>query len=289
MRPDLIVVGDVMIDVGVVAGELAGGGDVHGEVLVRPGGSAANAAVWAAAEGIRVRLHGKVGDDLAGRLLREALTERGVEAALGVEPGARTGAVLSVRVPGDRSMVADRGANAHLSPQDLPDSLEAAAVLVSGYLMFHPGSEPAARAALDRAAAEHVAVDAASWPLLHAYGRARFLQATEPATLLFANEREAEILADRTGEEALVPLGSSYGTIAMKMGARGAVVTSGGRVHRIGSPAIEEADPTGAGDAFDGVLLAGLARGASIEQAAGAACEAGARAAASLTSWPATP
>jgi sugar/nucleoside kinase (ribokinase family) len=287
--PDLIVVGDVMVDVGVAAGELSRGGDVHGEVLVRPGGSAANAAAWAAAQGIAVRLHGKVGDDLAGRLLREALVERGVDAALAVDPQERTGAVLSVRDPGDRSMVADRGANARLSPDDLPDRLEAAAVLVSGYLLFHPGSEPAALAALERAAADHVAIDAASWPLVRDYGQARFLQATEPATLLFANEREAEALAGHGGDEGAVALGRSFETVAVKMGARGAVVATGGVLRRIGSPVVEETDPTGAGDAFDGVLLAGLVRGASLEDAAREACAAGARAASSPSSWPEAP
>jgi sugar/nucleoside kinase (ribokinase family) len=284
--PDLIVVGDVMVDVGVDAGELSRGGDVHGEVRLRPGGSAANAAVWAASTGAHVRLHGRVGDDLPGHLLARELEERGVEPALAVDPSARTGAVLSVREPGERSMVADRGANARLSPGDLPDRLEAGAVLVSGYLLFHPGSEPAARAALDRAEAGHVAVDAASWPLVRDYGADRFLEATAPATLLLANDREAEILAGAPGEDAVPVLLGSYACVAVKMGARGALIASADGMEQVGTPAVDEADPTGAGDAFDGVLLAALARGSALAEAARAACEAGARAAASPDPWP---
>ena len=41
---DVVTVGDVMIDVRVDSDGLEEGGDVHGRVLVRPGGSAANAA-----------------------------------------------------------------------------------------------------------------------------------------------------------------------------------------------------------------------------------------------------
>src|SRR6266540_1287072 len=175
--PDVIVVGDVMTDVMVDADQLARGGDVHGEVRVRPGGAGANAAAWAAAAGASVRLHGAVGDDLAGRVLRDAFIERGVEFVPRVDPKARTGAMLVVRQPGDRSMVAHRGANATLTPEDLPARLEATAVLVSGYLLFDPGSEATALAALDRAAAETVAVDAASWPLIGPYGHDRFLEA----------------------------------------------------------------------------------------------------------------
>ncbi len=79
---DLITVGDVMFDVHVHAPALKRGGDVHGRVRLQPAGTSANAAVWAAWDGADVRVHGCVGDDLTGRLLREALAERGVDAAL---------------------------------------------------------------------------------------------------------------------------------------------------------------------------------------------------------------
>jgi sugar/nucleoside kinase (ribokinase family) len=289
VRPDVIAVGDVMLDVAVDAEELARGGDVHGEVVVRPGGSASNAAVWAAAEGATVRLHGRVGDDLAGRLLRESLEERGVEAALAVDPDARTGAVMVARETWERSMVADRGANARLSPEDLPDVLEAGAVLVSGYLLFHPGSEAAGRAALERARAQHVAVDAASWPLLRDLGPGRFLAAVAPSTVLLLNGKEAETLAGPDPEAAAAKLAERFALVAVKLGSEGVVVATTDGVRRYPVEPVEEADPTGAGDAFDGVLLAALSRGSPLEDAVGRACAAGALVAASDSSWPERP
>ena len=289
MRPDVIAVGDVMLDVAVDAEELARGGDVHGDVVVRPGGSASNAAVWAAAEGAKVRLHGRVGDDLAGRLLRESLEEHGVEAALAVDPDVRTGAVMVARETWERSMVADRGANARLSPDDLPDVLEAGAVLVSGYLLFHPGSEAAGRAALERARAEHVAVDAASWPLLRDLGPGRFLLAAGPASVLLLNGKEAETLAGPDPEAAAAKLAERFALVAVKLGSQGVVVAAAGGVRRYPVEPVEEADPTGAGDAFDGVLLAALTLGAPLEEAVGRASAAGARVAASDSSWPGRP
>jgi sugar/nucleoside kinase (ribokinase family) len=285
-RPDLIVVGDVMIDVSVSGGALAQGGDVHGEVLLRPGGSGPNAAVWAAAAGVRVRLHGRIGSDIAGRMLCEALRERGVEPAVVVDPEAPTGAMLVVRQAGERSMVAGRGANARFGPSDLPERLEAQAVLVSGYLLFHPDSEPAARLALQRAAAPVVAVDASSWPLVRAYGRDRFVEATRPANVLLANEREAFALTGLHGDEAAMALGGRYETVCVKLGEGGAAVAHAGRVLRVASPSVDEVDPTGAGDAFDGMLLARLVRGDRIEQAVVDACAAGARVAAGGETWP---
>ena len=49
---------------------------------------------------------------------------------------------------------------------------------------------------------------------------------------------------------------------------------------------IVEVDPTGAGDAFDGVLLAAFARGAEPEKVLQRACHAGALVAASAQTWP---
>lgn len=285
-RPNLIVIGDVMIDVSVASGVLASGGDVHGDVRLRPGGSGPNAAVWAAASGMRVRLHGRIGSDVAGRMVCEALQERGVDPALTVDRDASTGAMLVVHQPGERSMVANRGANARFAAGDMPSLLEADAVLVSGYLLFHPDSEPAARLALERAGASLVAVDAASWPLVQRYGRDRFLETTEAADVILANEREAHVLTGLEGEAAVLALGAQYRIACVKLGSSGAAVAHDGRIIRVPSPTVEEVDPTGAGDAFDGVFISGLIRGQTMPDALAGACDAGARVAAAGETWP---
>ncbi len=283
---DLICVGDLMLDVRVEAGALAPGGDVHGRVAVRPGGSAANAAAWAAWAGAEAGLLGRVGDDVAGRVLREALAERGVRADLVVDPEAPTGAMLVVLEAGERSMVADRGANARLSPSDLPEVLRAGAVLVSGYALLQEGSRQAGLAALERAEAALVAVDAASWPLVDSHGPERFLRDAARANVLFANEREAEALTGRRGAEAARALGERHRIAAVKLGRRGAVVCADGEVIEQPAEEVPEVDPTGAGDAFDGVLLAELVRGATLEAALARACHAGALQVSSGCGWP---
>ncbi len=283
---DLITVGDLMIDVRVETGVLARGGDVHGRVLVQPGGSAANAAVWGAWAGARTGLHGKVGDDVGGRVLREAVAERGVEPYLAVDPEAATGTMLVVHEAGERSMVADRGANARLVPEDLPEEIRAGAVLVSGYLLLHEGSRPAALAALGRSEARYVGVDPASWPLVEALGVERFLTETEPANVVLANELEARTLTGEEDELAARALGERYAVAVVKLGARGAVVCADGEVFRGPGEPVVEIDPTGAGDAFDGAFLASLARGASPREALGLACRAGALQVSSVRSWP---
>jgi sugar/nucleoside kinase (ribokinase family) len=283
---DVVTVGDVMIDVRVQAEALEEGGDVHGRVLVRPGGSASNAAVWAVEAGATARVHGRVGSDVAGALLRDELIARGVEPALAMDPGADTGTMLVVHEPRERSMVADRGAGGRLSAEDLPATIEAGAVLVSGYTLLHEPTSDAARAALERARARFVAVDAASWPMLRSFGVDRFLDACAPATMLLANEREAESLTGRRGEDAADALGARFPVACVKLGETGAVMSWEGLVIRLSSDPVDEVDPTGAGDAFDGVLLASLVRGRSPGDALAAACRAGARVAASEETWP---
>jgi ribokinase len=284
---DLIVVGDVMIDVRTDAPSLARGGDVHGRVVLAPGGTSANAAVWAVWDGASARVHARVGDDLAGRLLEASLAERGVDPSLRFDADAPTGTMLVVVEAGERSMVADRGANARLAPEDLPPSLEAGAVLVSGYLVLHPATSEVGLEAIRRADAPFVAVDAASWPLLETFGVERFLDRTAAATAILANDREAEILTERGGADAARTLGERFRVAAVKRGSVGAVLVVDGACVEASAEPIVEVDPTGAGDAFDGVLLAALARGAEPEDALRRACHAGALVAASDRNWPA--
>ena len=222
---DLVCVGDVMLDIRVDAEALKRGGDVHGRVLMQPGGTSANAAVWARWAGATAAVLGRVGDDLQGRTLRQALVERGRRAVRSrPTPRLRPGTMLVVHEPGERSMVADRGANARLAPEDLPASIEAGAVLVSGYLLLQEPGHEAAVAALERASARFVAVEAASWPLVERFGAARFFEATSHASVVVANDLEAEVLTGRRGAEAASELGERYRVAAVKMDRRGAVL-----------------------------------------------------------------
>ena len=283
---DLECVGDVMLDIRVDADSLRKGGDVHGRVRLQPGGTSANAAVWAAWSGATARVHARIGDDLAGRTLQASLRERGVEAALTIDPAEPTGTMLVLHEPGERSMVADRGANARLRPEDLPAPLAGGAVLVSGYLLLHSEGHETAVAALGRADSPLVAVETASWPLLESFGVDRFFEVTAGIDVLLANDREARSLTRLEAGEAAQALGERYRIVAVKLGDRGAALIAEGVRYDAPAEPVDELDPTGAGDAFDGVLLASLARGAEPADALSRACHAGAQVASSLSAWP---
>jgi ribokinase len=223
-------------------------------VRVGPGGSAFNVARWAAEHGAEASVVGRVGDDAAGRMVVGELAACGVQSEVGIDPDAPTGSFLLV----DGAIRADRGANARLRPEHLPD-LAADVVLVSGYL---PAETVAA--ALERARASWVALDA---------GR---LSDPPRADVVLANEVTARRLTGAGPEEAARRLAEGSRLACVTLGARGAVAASGGRLERVAEPSGSTADVPGSGDAFAAALLLALARGAPLADALGEAGRAGA-------------
>lgn len=273
MPRDLIAIGDVMLD-GTLP-EPVPGRRVHGRIELRAGGSAVNVARAAARLGARTAVVGRIGADAAGRLVADALADDGVEDLLARDAGAQTGCAVVV---GDDAVVADPGASARFAPEDLPESLEAQAVIVSGYSLLHQGSEAAARVALERAQATWLAVDAASSRLLEAFGVDRFLDATGSADVLFANADEGRALTGLDGEEAARALSGRYRIACVKLGSAGAVAAAAGSVARASALPLERTELFGAGDAFAGGFLVALSRGATLQAALREGCAAAATA-----------
>jgi sugar/nucleoside kinase (ribokinase family) len=280
-----------MVDVAVEAPALARGGDVAGAVRLGAGGSAANVAAWAVAAGGRARLVAGRGDDLAGRLLAAALEERGIGLHPAAPAGSVTGAMLVVMEAGERTFVADPGANLDLRQGDVVTGLDgAAAVFVSGYPLLRPatrGAAMAAAAAAGRAGTPAV-VDAASWPLLGGGAGEPVLAAAALAGTLLANRDEAAALAGpRDPEAAGTRLAGRVGTVVVKCGAAGVVVWAVGRpATPVPAPPVAVVDVTGAGDAFAAAYLLARAGGADPAEAARAGTRLAARAVTTRGAWP---
>lgn len=246
--PRLVAVGDLLVDVTV-----RGGKEHDARISLRPGGSAANVAVWAVHLGADATVVGRIGADIAGRAIRAALDERGVQAHLSEDPDVATGTF--VLAEGERWV--DRGANASLEPAHLPSSIEADVVVISPYV-----SAATAQAAARRAQA----------PWVVAVGRP-----LDEANAVILNEREAQALQGSRARFALT---------CITRGARGAVATLEGRHASAEPPDVLAGDATGAGDAFSAGLLTSLARGADLADALVEACRCGAQAVALPMGWP---
>jgi sugar/nucleoside kinase (ribokinase family) len=268
----VVVVGDVATDVvAVLSGEPAPGSDRPATIRTRGGGAGANVAVHLARSGVPVVLAGCVGDDAAGRELATELAGAGVGLALRTVPGAATGTVVSLVEPGgERSMLADRGANLALRAADLPPLAGGDHLHLSGYALLDPGPRPAALAALAaaRAAGCTVSVDPASGGPLRAHGTDRWLADTAGATVLLPNAEEAVLLTGCAApEEAARALAGRHRVVAVSLGAEGALWAADGElVHRPAHPA-RVLDTTGAGDAFTAGLLAAWLAGRAPAEA----------------------
>ncbi len=250
MMVRFVAVGELLVDV-IAAGE---GHDAR--IRVHPGGSAYNAAVTAAAAGAQATAIGTVGDDPAGHMIVGELEAHDVRAKVTVD-GGKTG----VFVLSGGEILVDRGVSHELT---LPDTVEADAVLVSGYL---PSSTIAE--ALARARASWVALDAARLERLPPGGNA-----------LIADHEAAGRLTGREPEAAVRLLGEHHRLACVTSGPLGAVAVLDGELERARVTEPVDRDTPGSGDAFAAVLLIELARGAPLAEALAEACRWGARAAA---------
>ena len=151
---DLIAVGDVMLD-GTLPAPVAGG-RVHGRIELARGRVGSERALAAARLGARAAVSAGSARTPPAGWWRTSSPRPASRRCSRSTTDAPTGCVVVV---GGTSIVADPGASARLAPDDLPATLEAGAVLVSGYTLLQRGSEPAARAALERARTDWLAVD----------------------------------------------------------------------------------------------------------------------------------
>jgi ribokinase len=257
----------------VLSGQPAPGSDRPAAIRTRGGGAGANVAAHLAQLGTQVVLVGCIGDDTAGHGLAAELTAAGVHLALRVVPGGVTGTIVSLVEPGgQRSMLADRGANLALRPDDVPAPAAGGHLHLSGYPLLAPGPRTAGLAALGAAVAAGctVSLDPASTGPLTAYGVDRWLADTAAATLVLPNADEARLLTGCADPaDAARALAVRHPIAAVTLGADGALWASGGTlVHRPAQPA-DVVDTTGAGDAFAaGLLAAWLAGGRQVDPAA---------------------
>ncbi len=271
----VVVVGDLMTDtVARAALPLAKGSDTPAAVSTHGGGSGANIAAWLAVDGGEVAFVGRRGADIAGRNRDMELMGYGVDARLVMDPERPTGnCVVMITHKGDNTMLSDPGANAALSPDDLPKDLftPGCHLHVSGYTLLNEGSRPAAITAIDyaRRADMSISVDGASVAPLERVGAEPYLDLTNGATLLFVNASQAAVLTGRDdpGQAARV-LTAWYPQVVVKMGPDGALFANG-RPDPIRAPAqaIEQfMDGTGSGDAFcAGFLMSWLDKKPPLE------------------------
>jgi sugar/nucleoside kinase (ribokinase family) len=265
--PDVLVLGEANVDLIARAADpmpVYGQEKLLHDLALTVGSSACIFACQAAKLGLRTALVSVVGDDEFGRYLLRALGECGVDTAR-VERSSRlkTGVTLSLTTPGDRAMLTYPGTIGALESAAVdPRWLEQARhVHVASYFLQAALAaglpELLARA---RRAGTTVSLDTGWDPAERWDGG---LQATLAEVDLFLpNETEAlNISGQASVWAALAELAGRIPTVAVKLGAEGAIARSGAEMAQVPAIAVEVVDTTGAGDSFDAGFVYGYLQG----------------------------
>ncbi len=300
----VVVVGSVNVDLVVVASRLPGPGQTvtGGDVARHHGGKGGNQAVAAARLGADVAFVGAVGDDDFGVAARAALVTEGIDVThLLVAPRPTGVALIVVDEQAENLIAVAPGANAAPTPASVTAALLALAIGPGDVVLVSCEIPPEAiRAALAAARA------AGATSVLNPAPADRLDPATIVlADVLTPNEGELALLAGgvtgrpgagadagaatadagaaTTDEQPAATAGAADvevlarrllardagRAVVVTLGAAGALaVPADGQALAIPALHVVPVDTTGAGDAFNGALAAGLGAGLPLNAAA---------------------
>ena len=243
------------------------------------GGDSSNFAIAAARQGARVGYFSALGDDAHGRMLRALWDAEGVDHA-DVRTDAAAFTAIYFVTHGERGhefhFYRSGSAASRLRPIDMPRERIASAKVLhlsgislaisadacdTGYAAIHAA----------RAAGVQVSFDTNLRLKLWTIDRARAVMADVMRLIDICLPSYDDVLA-LTGigdPDALVDHCLALGakTVALKLGAQGAIVADVHQRHRIAAFPCKPADATGAGDAFGGAFVARLVAGDTLHDA----------------------
>jgi sugar/nucleoside kinase (ribokinase family) len=238
---------------------------------VMPGGQVATAVVACQTWGLRTRYVGKLGDDSAAKLHRDAFDRVGTEAQLVTVPGGTSPqSVILVDGGGERTVLCRRDERLVLHPEDLNRSwIESArALLVDGY--DTAAATVAARWA--RAAGIPVIAD-----LDELYAGVEDL-IENIDYLIVSRDFPCRLMADSNMERALRRMQARFGCrlTAATLGPDGVLAWDGTQFQHSAAYRVPVLDTTGAGDIFHAGFIYGLLQGWSLERQLDFSCAAAA-------------
>ena len=258
---DVCVVGSANLDIVATSVRLPGPGEtvLGTSYAEHAGGKGLNQAVAAARAGARTAFVGAVGDDDAGRRLRDALVDAGADVSALLVAALPTGrAVITVDDRGENSIVVVPGANTAVTGVSLPRSR---VVLVQ--LEILPTAVAAALRAGRAMGAVTILNPAPAGPL--------DVELLGLVDVLVPNEHELAAIEPPT---ALLARG--VGAVVTTLGGAGVRVLTAARAWHQAALPVRPIDTTAAGDAFCGALAARLAAGDALDAAVRFAAAAGA-------------
>ena len=229
------------------------------------GGMVSTALVTLSRLGVSTAYAGKVGDDTAGRVVKEEFDRFGVDSAhLIMEPGASTpvSMILVDKSTGQRTIMAG-GSSVEMSPSEVPAELVASAK----YLHLDNTNRQAALAAARLARESGVPVVLDADTVSPADDLEVLLRSTDYliTSRVFADELTG-LTDPAEAAKSLVGYGSSVTVVTL--GEEGSYTLAGDRSFHTPAFPVEVVDTTGAGDVFHGAFIFGLLQEWRLEKTA---------------------
>jgi sugar/nucleoside kinase (ribokinase family) len=271
INPDLILSGDVE----PVFGQVEKRVDTADLVI---GSSSVIFACGAARLGLRVAFIGVCGDDVFGRFMLDEMQRRDINIEhVIIEPAGSTGLSVILTRGADRAILTYPGLIAALRAEDVADRLisQARHLHVASFFLqdkLQPGLAELFRRA--HALGLSTSLDTNYDPSGMWSGFDELLPLVD---VFLPNDREAVSLTRTENiDEALDQLSRLNKTIAIKLGAQGALGRAAGEQARVPSIPVNVVDTVGAGDSFDAGFLYGFLNDWPLERSLRLACVCGA-------------
>jgi sugar/nucleoside kinase (ribokinase family) len=270
LNADLILRGDVTPAFGQVE-------QIIDDATLTIGSSSAIFACGAAQLGLRVAFIGKAGDDEFGRFMLHELTQHGIDTrGVVIDPRIPTGLSVILSRPADRAILTHLGSIAALRFDEIDLSLLSRARhlhLGSYYLLT--ALRPDVPRLFDEAKARGltISIDTNYDPTEQWAGGLR--ETLQHVDVFLPNETELLAITREDSIEAGLDRLAEIPTVAVKLGARGAIARRGSEIAQADSIPVKVVDTTGAGDSFDAGFIYGYLTGRSLVQSLRLACVCG--------------
>lgn len=261
---DLLVIGEINPDL-ILAGADIDPEYGQAEKLVESavltiGSSSVIMACGAARLGLRTAFIGLVGDDVFGRFMLESMQGRGIDTTgCVVDPAIKTGlSVILSRQDGDRAILTFAGAMSELRPDQVDTSfLSRSRHLHVGSFFLLDHMRPALPELFRKARALGLTTSLdTNWDPRGVWQVGDLLKQCD---VFLPNETEARQISGQSNlAAALDVLAKSVPTLAVKLGAQGAIVRQGETILQLAPPPVDIVDVVGAGDSFDAGFLYGF-------------------------------
>ena len=246
---------DVVAQIPTTPHELHLGNDTRTIISTHGGGAGGNVASWLAVLGNDVTMVGRIGNDSAGSAITAEFDALGISYGQIVKEGLHTGVVVCLVDPsGERTMLADNGANAGLAISDLPALDGVDAIYLTGYAPLAPLSREGVLEMVRTINSREIPIifDPATVGGMQGVPVEEILSWCALMDAVIMNEEEAIYLSGLSDlESALNFFVELTPRAIIKRGSAGAIgLERGGQIISVAATTSTVVDTTGAGDAF---------------------------------------